>query len=227
MIEIPTQFTSSPEIEFIISDSLVPYEDAHAFMEARVEAIARGEASECVWLLEHPPLYTSGTSAKPQDFLGHMEFPVYATGRGGQYTYHGPGQRIAYVMLNLAARGGDVRAFVQQLEDWIIATLAHFNIKGEKRCDRIGVWVQRPDKPLLRTGEIAEDKIAAIGIRVRKGITFHGISLNIEPNLAHYAGIIPCGITHHGVTSFWDLGHCVTMEEMDAVLRTEFKKIFQ
>ncbi len=209
-------------VEWRVEPGLLPYEDAIAFMEARVDAIAAGLAEECIWLVEHPSLYTSGTSAKAEDFLGSA-FPVYETGRGGQYTYHGPGQRVAYVMLDLKRRRQDVRAFVAALEAWIVGTLAQFNIKGEQREDRVGVWVRRPEKAIG-----AEDKIAAIGIRVRRWVTFHGISLNVEPDLSHFGSIVPCGVKEQlfGVTSLVDLGLPVTMDEVDGALKLEFERIF-
>jgi lipoyl(octanoyl) transferase len=196
-------------------------------MEARVEAIAAGKASEQVWLLEHPPLYTAGTSAKDGD-LKDARLPVHKSGRGGQFTYHGPGQRVAYVMLDLKSRRPDVRAYVAMLENWIIATLNGFNVHGERREDRVGVWVKRPDKVPGPSGESAEDKIAAIGVRVRRWVSFHGISLNVEPDLTHFSGIVPCGIAaqHYGVTSLADLGLTVSMTETDMVLRREFNAIF-
>ena len=217
----------SPPVEWLISDSLVGYDEAVAFMEARAEAIADGRAGECVWLLEHPPLYTAGTSAKPGDLV-EARFPVHATGRGGQFTYHGPGQRVGYAMLDLKRRRQDVRAFVATLEDWIMATLAAFNIRGERREDRVGVWVARPDKPPGLHGEPAEDKIAALGIRMRRWVSFHGVSLNVEPDLTHFGGIVPCGIgaSHLGVTSLVDLGLPVTMTDVDIVLRREFEGVF-
>lgn len=190
-------------------------------MEARVAAIRAGRAAELVWLLEHPPLYTAGASAKPQDLLTPRRFPVYQAGRGGQYTYHGPGQRVAYVMLDLTRRKQDVRAFVHALEDWLIDTLAAFGVRGERRSDRVGVWVLRPDK-----GAGAEDKIAAIGIRVRRWVTFHGISLNVAPDLEHFSGIVPCGIRGHGVTSLADLGAPAAMGQVDAALRAAFERHF-
>ena len=204
-----------------ISSGLVPYEDALARMECETLAIARGEAPELVWLLEHPPLYTAGTSAKDDDLVAPDRFPVHRTGRGGQYTYHGPGQRVAYVMLDLRQRGHDVRAFVAGLENWIIATLGAFNVAGERREDRVGVWVRRPEK-----GPGSEDKIAAIGIRVRQGVSFHGISLNIDPDLSHFSGIVPCGVREHGVTSLVDLGLPVTMEDADRALHAAYRDIF-
>lgn len=218
---IPMASKTGDSVEWLISDHPVPYSEALAFMEDRIAAISRGEAKECVWLLEHPPLYTAGTSADPSDLVAPDRFDVFETGRGGQYTYHGPGQRIAYVMLDLKRRSQDIRLFVATLEAWIINTLAAHNIKGERREDRVGVWVERPEK-----GAGVEDKIAAIGIRVRKWVTFHGISLNIEPDLDHYTGIIPCGIAKHGVTSFVDLGFPLTMSDVDMTLREEFEQLF-
>jgi lipoyl(octanoyl) transferase len=216
-----------PPVEWTITPRFTPYEDAVAEMEARADLIAKGEAPERVWLLEHPPLYTAGTSAKPGDLL-EARFPVHRSGRGGQFTYHGPGQRVAYIMLDLNRRRPDVRAFVCALEDWLIGALAAFNVKGERREGRVGVWVQRPDKPRGLDGAMAEDKIAALGIRVRKWVTFHGISLNVEPDLSHFRGIVPCGIAEQrlGVTSLVDLGIPVTMAEVDAVLRRQFEARF-
>jgi len=211
----------SDPVEWAITDGLVDYDQAVAFMEVRAETLAAGRARELVWLLEHPPLYTAGTSAKAADLVDPDRFPVHQTGRGGQYTYHGPGQRVAYVMLDLKRRTPDLRRYVTALEAWLIATLAAFNIRGERREDRVGVWVRRPDK-----GETAEDKNAAIGIRVRRWATFHGISLNVEPDLSHFSGIVPCGVTEHGVTSLVDLGIPVTMPEVDAAMRTAFEEIF-
>jgi lipoyl(octanoyl) transferase len=210
------------EAEWRIEDDLVPYEAALAAMEARVAAIQAGSAGEQVWLIEHPPLYTSGTSTA-EGGVRDARFPVFEAGRGGQMTYHGPGQRVAYVMLDLNGRRRDLRLFVAALEDWIIGTLDAFNIRGERREDRVGVWVKRPDK-----GPGFEDKIAAIGIRVKRWVTLHGISLNVEPDLTHFAGIVPCGIkdARYGVTSLVDLGLPVTMEEVDSVLRAEFEKRF-
>jgi lipoyl(octanoyl) transferase len=200
----------------------IAYEAALAVMETRVAAIAAGEAGELVWLIEHPALYTAGTSARREDLL-EPRFPVFATGRGGQFTYHGPGQRVAYVMLDLKRRGGDVRRFVADLEEWLIRTLAAFNIRGERREDRVGVWVRRPDK-----GAGCEDKIAAIGIRVKRWVSLHGISLNVEPDLGHFGGIVPCGVAapRYGVTSFLDLGHVVTMPEVDMAMRAAFAAVF-
>ncbi|MEP3429714.1 MAG: lipoyl(octanoyl) transferase LipB [Roseibium sp.] len=213
--------SGSDPVEWKISDDLVGYEDAASQMNDHVERIIAGEAREQVWLLEHPPLYTAGTSADDSDLIAPDRFPVYRTGRGGQHTYHGPGQRVAYVMLDLKRRQQDVRAFVSALEAWLINSLWNYHIRGERREDRVGVWVTRPDK-----GPHVEDKIAAIGIRLRKWVTFHGISINVEPELEHFTGIVPCGISEHGVTSLVDLGIPVTMPENDSVLRTEFEKIF-
>jgi lipoyl(octanoyl) transferase len=211
----------SPPVAWQIANAPVPYEEALAFMDERVAAIAEGRAPELVWLLEHPPLYTAGTSANDRDLVEPDRFPVFRTGRGGQYTYHGPGQRVAYVMLDLSRRTPDLRRFVAALEAWLIQTLDAFNIRGERREDRVGVWVRRPDK-----GEGVEDKIAAIGIRVRRWVTFHGISLNVEPDLTHFSGIVPCGVTQHGVTSLVDLGLPVTMEDADIALRRAFEEVF-
>ena len=205
-----------------VSAAPVPYPEALAAMEARVEAIAEGRAGEMVWLLEHPPLYTAGVSARPDDLLDPGRFPVFEAGRGGQYTYHGPGQRVAYVMLDLRERQRDVRAFVQALEAWIVRSLDAFNVKGEVKPGRIGVWVDRPS-PGLPT---REDKIAAIGVRLRRWVSFHGISLNVEPDLSHFAGIVPCGISAHGVTSLVDLGRPVGMDEADAALKSAFEEVF-
>ncbi len=211
--------------EWIISDGLTPYADALAFMETRVDAIARGAADECIWLLEHPPLYTAGTSAKAADLIDPHRFPVHQARRGGEYTYHGPGQRVVYVMLDVGKRGRDVRRFVQCLEAWVIATLETFNVKGEIRQGRVGVWVQRPDKPLQPDGQPAEDKIAALGIRLRKWVSFHGLSINVDPELGHFDGIVPCGISAHGVTSLVDLGLPVTMDDLDVALRQTFDEV--
>ncbi|MBJ3778221.1 lipoyl(octanoyl) transferase LipB [Acuticoccus mangrovi] len=211
--------TDPAPVEWAISDALVDYAAAVAAMEARAEAIAAGKARELVWLVEHPPLYTAGTSAKAEDLMAPDRFPVHKTGRGGQYTYHGPGQRVAYAMLDLRHRGRDVRAYVHGLESWLIDTLAAFNVDGETREDRVGVWVRRPSGA-------GEDKIAAIGVRVRRWVTFHGIALNVEPELEHFAGIVPCGVRGHGVTSLADLGRIVTMEEVDAALRRAFEARF-
>ncbi|WP_321831828.1 lipoyl(octanoyl) transferase LipB [Thalassovita sp.] len=213
-------------VEWITTEGLTDYQEAVDFMEARASAIAAGEVEECIWLVEHPPLYTAGTSAKIDDLTDPDRFPVHTSKRGGQYTYHGPGQRVAYVMLNVGKRGHDVRKFVQQLEQWVINTLDEFNLKGEIRCGRVGVWVERPDKPKTITGQTAEDKIAAIGIRLRKWVSFHGISINVEPDLSHFDGIVPCGITEFGVTSLVDLGLPVTMADLDLALERQFTAMF-
>jgi lipoyl(octanoyl) transferase len=206
-------------VEWRVSDGLVPYPDALAFMEARAAAIAERRAPECVWLLQHPPLYTAGTSAKPEDLLD-ARFPVFATGRGGQFTYHGPGQRVGYVMLDLHRLGGDVRRFVWTLEEWIIRTLSAFNLRAERREGRVGLWIP------ARAGGTQENKIAAIGIRVRRWISFHGVSINVEPDLSHFSGIVPCGITGHGVTSMAALGLTATMADVDVALRAAFAEVF-
>jgi lipoyl(octanoyl) transferase len=211
----------SEPVEWVIADEPVGYEAAVAEMEARAALIADGKARERVWLVEHPALYTAGTSARDEDLLMPERFPVHRTGRGGQFTYHGPGQRVAYVMLDLKRREPDLRRFVSALEAWLIGTLAAFNIRGERREERVGVWVRRPEK-----GANAEDKIAALGIRVRRWVSFHGISLNVEPELAHFDGIVPCGVSDQGVTSLVDLGLPVTMPEVDSALRAEFEQIF-
>jgi len=224
--ELPKQRLSGAPVEWVISEGLVPYTDAVAEMEARAAAITAGSASERVWLLEHPPLYTAGTSARTGDLLQPDRFPVHRSGRGGEYTYHGPGQRVVYLMLDLNRRGPDIRRYVAELEAWIMATLARFNIAGERREDRVGVWVRRPEKPPLADGSMAEDKIAAIGVRVRRWVTLHGISLNVDPELDHYAGIVPCGVSGYGVTSLADLGIPVSMAEMDAALKDTFPDIF-
>lgn len=213
------EMTETPE--WRISDLPVPYGEAVAEMEARVTAIAEGRARELVWLLEHPPLYTAGTSADVRDLIDPKRFPVFKTGRGGQYTYHGPGQRVAYVMLDLKRRKPDVRAFVEDLERWLIAALAEFNVTGELREGRVGVWVRRPEKGLT-----AEDKIAAIGVRIRKWVTFHGVSLNVDPDLDHFTGIVPCGISQFGVTSLADLGLTATMADVDLALKRTFAGVF-
>src|SRR5689334_21172699 len=204
--------------EWRISDGPVPYQEALATMEERVADIRAGRARELVWLLEHPPLYTAGTSSKPQDLLQPLRFPVHPAGRGGQYTYHGPGQRVVYTMLDLRRRRQDVRRFVSDLEDWTIRTLARFDVKGERRDGRVGVWV-------ARSGQ-REEKIAAIGVRIRHWVSFHGLSINVEPDLSHYAGIVPCGIAEHGVTSLVDLGLPVTMTDLDMALAETFEAVF-
>ena len=213
--------------EWQISDGLTEYRAAERQMEARANAIARGEADELIWLVEHPPLITAGTSARDADLIAPERFPVFATRRGGQYTYHGPGQRVVYVMLDLNRRGRDVRAFVQSLETWVIATLAEFGVTGEIRPGRVGVWVTRPDKPPAPDGGPREDKIAAIGIRLRKWISFHGLSINVEPDLEHFSAIVPCGIRDHGVTSLVDLGLPVSMADVDLALRRSFAEVFE
>lgn len=213
-------------VEWRVSNGLTPYLEAVTFMEKRADAIARGEADELVWLVEHPALYTAGTSAKAIDLIAPAMLPVFQTGRGGEYTYHGPGQRVAYVMLDLKRRKPDVRAFVASLEAWVISALDQFNIRGETREDRVGVWVARPDQPNRVLGVYPEDKIAAIGIRLTRWVSFHGISLNVEPDLSHYDGIIPCGITGYGVTSLVDLGLPVTMQDADNALFKAFQSEF-
>ena len=214
--------TGGPLVEWRISEQAVPYPEAVAAMEARAADIAAGRAGELVWLLEHPPLYTSGTSGKNDDLLD-ARFPLFTSGRGGQLTYHGPGQRVAYAMLDLKRRRPDVRAYVAGLEEWIIRTLAAFNVRGERHEDRVGVWVKRPDK-----GFGHEDKIAAIGVRLRKWVSFHGIAINVEPDLSHFSAIVPCGVAdpRYGVTSLVDLGHPVTMEDVDIALRQAFSEVF-
>jgi len=215
-----------PPVRWRISDELVPYEEAVAEMEREVADIADGKADELVWLLEHPPLYTAGTSADSADLIEPDRFPVFATGRGGEYTYHGPGQRVAYVMLDLKRRRQDVRAYVAALEQLVIQTLDMMNVRGERREDRVGVWVRRPEKPLLPDGAMAEDKVAALGIRLRRWVSFHGLSLNVDPDLSHFSGIVPCGISAYGVTSLVDLGLPVMMADVDIRLREAFEEIF-
>ncbi|CAN5492071.1 lipoyl(octanoyl) transferase LipB [soil metagenome] len=208
-------------VGWAVSAGYVPYPAAVAAMEARAAAIADGTAGELVWLLEHPPLYTAGVSSKPADLIAPDRFPVFESGRGGQFTYHGPGQRVAYVMLDLTKRGRDVRAFVAALEAWIIDALTAFNVTGEMREGRVGVWVERKGPGWSR-----EDKIAALGVKLRKWVSFHGVSLNVEPDLEHFSGIVPCGQTEYGVTSLVDLGLPVTMDEADAALRASFMRVF-
>jgi lipoyl(octanoyl) transferase len=203
--------------EWVVRPGLLPYPEAVEFMERRVAEIADGKARELVWLVEHPPIYTAGTSAKDSDLLD-ARFPVYKTGRGGQFTYHGPGQRVGYVMVDLHRRGGDVRRYVHDLEEWLIRALARFDVKGERRADRVGIWVVRGAR---------EDKIAAIGVRVRRWVTFHGVALNVAPDLTHFSGIVPCGIRGHGVTSLADLGIPATMADVDAALRAAFVDVFE
>jgi lipoyl(octanoyl) transferase len=224
---VMTPAPGSPPVEWVVERDLVDYPRALAAMEARAEAIAAGEAPERVWLLEHPALYTAGTSAKAADLLD-SRFPVYRAGRGGQYTYHGPGQRVAYVMLDLKRRRPDLRAFVAALEAWLVDSLARLGVSGETREDRVGVWVARPDKPASLGGTPAEDKIAALGVRVRRWVSFHGVSLNVAPDLSHFSGIVPCGIaaSHYGVTSLKDLGLNADMTRVDAALRDAFTARF-
>ncbi|WEX87338.1 lipoyl(octanoyl) transferase LipB [Sinorhizobium garamanticum] len=216
----------SPAVRWRIAPSLVDYTQAVETMEREAAAIAAGTADELVWLVEHPPLYTAGTSADASDLVTPDRFPVFATGRGGEYTYHGPGQRVVYVMLDLKRRRQDVRAFVAALEAVIITTLDSMNVKGERREDRVGVWVRRPEKPPLPDGSAAEDKIAAIGIRLRKWVSFHGFALNVDPDLDHFGGIVPCGIRGYGVTSLVDLGLPVMMPDVDTRLREAFETVF-
>ena len=211
----------SPPVEWRVSDALVGYEEAVAEMEARAAAIADGEAPELVWLLEHPPLYTAGTSAREADLVEPNRLPVFSSGRGGQYTYHGPGQRIAYAMLDLRRRKPDLRAYVAALEAWLIGALDRFGVTGERREDRVGVWVRRPER-----GFGAEDKIAAIGVRVKRWVTLHGVSLNVAPELSNYVGIVPCGVRDHGVTSLEDLGRVTSTAEVDMALRQAFEEVF-
>ena len=212
-----------PPVEWRISDNAVAYTDAVSWMERRITDIRIGSAPETIWLLEHPPLYTAGTSADPSELLDCNRFPVFQTGRGGRYTYHGPGQRVAYAMLDLKNRGSDVRQYVYDLEQWLIETLSEFSINGDRREDRIGIWVRQgaPSNPVCR-----EDKIAAIGVRVRKWVAYHGVSLNVEPDLSHFNGIVPCGIKDHGITSLWNLGVTATMPEVDCALKVSFEKVF-
>lgn len=216
----------SQPVEWRIEPGLTDYTTALAVMEARAASIRNDAAPELVWLVEHPPLYTAGTSANAKDLLQPDRFPVFDVGRGGEYTYHGPGQRVAYVMLDLKRRREDVRAFVAALEAWVIGSLAQFNVKGERREDRVGVWVVRPDRPPLPNGSPAEDKIGAIGIRLRRWVSFHGISVNVEPDLSHFGGIVPCGIAGYGVTSLVDLGLPVTMSDYDVALKAAFGEVF-
>lgn len=224
MTFLPT--CANPPVEWRIEPGFVDYATALSVMEERAAAIRNDGARELVWLVEHPPLYTAGSSADSKDLIEPERFPVYDAGRGGEYTYHGPGQRVAYLMLDLKRRKEDVRAFVAALETWIISSLAHFNVTGERREDRVGVWVARPDKPRLPDGSPAEDKIAAIGIRLRRWVSLHGISVNVEPDLSHFGGIVPCGISGYGVTSLVDLGLPVTMTDYDIALKAAFEEVF-
>ena len=213
-------------VEWTISKGFTPYPDALAHMDKRVTAILAGNAPEQVWLVEHPPMFTAGTSAKREDLVSPDMFDVFESRRGGEYTYHGPGQRVAYAMLDLNKRGRDVRAYVANLEAWIIETLAQFNVSAGRREGRVGVWVDRTERPALPDGRLAEDKIAAIGVRIRKWVTFHGISINVEPDLSHYNGIVPCGLADYGVTSLVDLGITANMDDLDVALRQSFAQIF-
>jgi len=213
-------------VEWKISKGLVSYPEAIVSMKARATDIAAGTADELIWLLEHPPLYTAGTSARVEELIEPNRFEVFSAGRGGQYTYHGPGQRVAYAMLNVGERGRDVRVFVNQLEEWVISTLAEFSVIGERRKGRVGVWVVRYDKPTRADGTFGEDKVAAIGVRLKKWVSFHGLSINVDPDLSHYEGIVPCGIVEHGVTSLIDLGLPVKMHDVDLALKKKFQEIF-
>lgn len=226
---LPNRFlptTDAPPAGWRVEPGLTGYETALAFMEARAAAIRDGSEGELVWLVEHPSLYTAGTSAEETDLVEPGRFPVYKAGRGGEYTYHGPGQRVAYVMLDLKRRREDVRLFVAALEEWIIRALARFNVRGERREDRVGVWVVRPERARRHPDNPAEDKIAAIGIRLRRWVSFHGIAVNVEPDLSHFSGIVPCGVREHGVTSLVDLGLPVTMADLDAALLAAFHEVF-
>ncbi|TDX28614.1 lipoyl(octanoyl) transferase LipB [Rhodovulum visakhapatnamense] len=214
------------EPEWIEFEQLSPYLETVAAMETRADAIAAGRAGEAIWLIEHPPLYTAGTSARPADLTDPGRFPVFETRRGGQYTYHGPGQRVVYAMLDVGQRGHDVRRFVWQLEEWVIETLAEFNVRGERRPGRVGVWVVRPELPPGPDGAPREDKIAAIGVRLRRWVSFHGLAINVDPDLGHFDGIVPCGIHDHGVTSLVDLGLPVTMGDVDVALKRSFARVF-
>ena len=213
-------------VQWEISESEVDYDTSLEKMEEHVNRIIRGEADEKIWLLEHPSLYTAGTSADKKDLVEPNRFPVFQTKRGGQYTYHGPGQRVVYVMLDLNKRGKDIKKFVENLEAWIIYTLAEFNVVGQSRKERVGIWVERPDKPKNVNGRMEEEKIAAIGVRLKKWITFHGLSINVDPDLSHFKGIVPCGIKEHGVTSLVDLGLPVSMTDLDIALTKSFSKVF-
>ena len=213
-------------VRWEITENKVDYETALTAMDNHVEKMIQGKAGEKIWLLEHPPLYTAGTSSNRQDLVEPNRFPVFETKRGGQYTYHGPGQRVVYVMLDLNKRGKDVKKFVKNLETWIALTLSEFNIIGQSRDDRVGIWVERPDKPLNNYGAVQEEKIAAIGVRLKKWITLHGLSINLDPDLSHFQGIVPCGIKEHGVTSLVDLGLPVSMHDLDNALKKSFSKVF-
>ena len=213
-------------VQWEISDGEVDYNSALEKMDNYVQKIISGEADEMIWLLEHPSLYTAGTSSNKKDLVDPNRFPVFETKRGGQYTYHGPGQRVVYVMLDLNKRGKDVKKFVENLEAWIIHTLAEFNVAGQSRIGRVGIWVERPDKPKDVNGLIKEEKIAAIGVRLKKWTTFHGLSINVDPDLSHFQGIVPCGIKEHGVTSLVDLGLPISMTDLDIALSKAFSKVF-
>ena len=213
-------------VQWEITEDKVDYNKALAKMDNHVEKMIQGKASEKIWLLEHPSLYTAGTSANKKDLIEPNRFPVFETKRGGQYTYHGPGQRVVYVMLDLNKRGKDVKKFVENLEGWIILTLSEFNVTGQSRAGRVGIWVERNDKPPTNSGDLQEEKIAAIGVRLRKWITFHGFSINLDPDLSHFQGIVPCGIKEHGVTSLVDLGLPVSMHDVDNALKKSFSKVF-
>jgi len=216
ILDAPLKTRPECQVDWKTSDTPVPYPEALAEMEARAAAISDGTANELVWLLEHPPIYTAGTSAQPSDLLD-ARFPVYQTGRGGQFTYHGPGQRVGYAMLDLKRRKPDVRAYVHDLEQWLIEALAEFNVKGERREGRVGIWVQRASR---------EDKIAALGVRIKRWVTFHGVALNVDPDLSHFSGIVPCGVRAHGVTSLADLGIVATMADVDVALKKSFERVF-
>lgn len=218
----PTMHACSSDLDWIVTSGLQAYEPAVAAMEARVAAICAGEAPECVWLVEHPPLYTGGTSANPADLLTPDRFPVHRTGRGGQYTYHGPGQRVGYVMLDLKRRELDVRTYVRALEQWLIATLAQFGIQGERREGRVGIWVDRTNDGWPNR----EDKVAALGVRVRRWVSYHGVALNVDPDLSHFTGIVPCGLRQYSVTSLVDLGRLVSMDDVDIAMRQAFNQVF-
>lgn len=222
----PLPVVDATPVEWVVTDGLIPYPDAVAEMDARAAAIAEGRAAERIWLVEHPPLYTAGTSAKTADLLAPDRFPVFQTGRGGEFTYHGPGQRVVYVMLDLKRRQPDVRRYVAALEGWLIDSLWQMHVRGERREDRVGVWVRRPDKPALPDGTGREDKIAAIGIRIRRWVTFHGLAINVDPDLSHFDGIVPCGVVGHGVTSLVDLGRLVTLPDVDVILKERFAHWF-
>ena len=213
-------------VQWEITEDKVDYNKALAKMDNHVEKMIQGKASEKIWLLEHPSLYTAGTSANKNDLIEPDRFPVFETKRGGQYTYHGPGQRVVYVMLDLNKRGKDVKKFVENLEGWIILTLSEFNVTGQSRAGRVGIWVERNDKPPTNSGDLQEEKIAAIGVRLRKWITFHGFSINLDPDLSHFQGIVPCGIKEYGVTSLVDLGLPVSMHDLDNALKKSFSKVF-